>query len=283
MRIRLTIELNNTPQLLPLNYKYPVSSWIYKVLGTADTDFAHMLHENGYRTSEGKRFKLFTFSDLVVPKGQWIIQGDRMEIRSPNINLTLSFQLPIQTEKFISGLFLNQKFIAGDARSKVQGKVSRVELEEPPEWHDGWNRFTTLSPIIIAKTSSDRPHPQYLEPVHEDYSHLLARNLIEKYKALCLQTNQQAHLINESAIDFKLMSPKFKSSLQTIKANRENETKIKAYRYQFALKAPKEILSLAYYAGFGAENAQGFGCCEWLGPLLPVSATKKHPQENSGI
>ncbi len=283
MRIRLTIEFTHVPQLLPLNYKYPVSSWIYRVLGTADSEFAHLLHENGYRTGEGKRFKFFTFSDFLVPKGLWKIRGDRMIIGSKSINLTLSFLLPEQTETFISGLFLNQQIKVGDAVSGIQGHISRVEVEAPPEWHDGWNRFSTRSPILVAKTTEYHPYPQYLEPVHEDYRHLLARNLMEKYNAFCLQTNQQTGLINESAIDLKLTSPKYRSSLQTIKANQENETKIKAYRYQFALKAPKEILSLAYYAGFGAENAQGFGCCDWLGPLLPVNGTKKHPQENSGV
>ncbi|RLD54679.1 MAG: CRISPR-associated endoribonuclease Cas6, partial [Bacteroidetes bacterium] len=32
--------------------------------------------------------------------------------------------------------------------------------------------------------------------------------------------------------------------------------------YKFKIKAPKELLRLGYYAGFGEKNSMGFGCCE---------------------
>jgi len=39
MRLKITLELKHKPQILPLNYKYPVSSWIYKTLAFSDVWF----------------------------------------------------------------------------------------------------------------------------------------------------------------------------------------------------------------------------------------------------
>ncbi|MDY0286030.1 MAG: CRISPR-associated endoribonuclease Cas6, partial [Bacteroidales bacterium] len=64
MRIRLTINRTTKQRMLPMDYPYYISAWIYKVLLQADTDFAQFLHEQGYGQSESKRYKLFCFSRL---------------------------------------------------------------------------------------------------------------------------------------------------------------------------------------------------------------------------
>lgn len=53
--------------LLPVNYQYPLSSWIYKVIGTADLNYSTFLHEKGF-AFDNRRFKMFTFSQLDVRK-----------------------------------------------------------------------------------------------------------------------------------------------------------------------------------------------------------------------
>ncbi|MBD0280088.1 MAG: CRISPR-associated endoribonuclease Cas6, partial [Flavisolibacter sp.] len=63
MRLKLTLHTNEKGALLPFNYQYPLSAAIYKIIQTADHEFAAFLHDQGY--GEGhKSFKLFTFSDL---------------------------------------------------------------------------------------------------------------------------------------------------------------------------------------------------------------------------
>lgn len=49
MRIKITFKLCGKKQVLPFNYQYPVSAWIYKVLGRADKEFTRMLHDLGYK------------------------------------------------------------------------------------------------------------------------------------------------------------------------------------------------------------------------------------------
>jgi CRISPR/Cas system endoribonuclease Cas6 (RAMP superfamily) len=40
MRLKLSLQLDQRPQLLPLNYKYPVSSWIYHTIEKSDSNMA---------------------------------------------------------------------------------------------------------------------------------------------------------------------------------------------------------------------------------------------------
>jgi CRISPR-associated endoribonuclease Cas6 len=62
MRLQLTLQ-HPPNQVLPVNYQYLISSWIYRTLGNADAAFAQQLHEQGYDFG-GKKYKLFTFSNL---------------------------------------------------------------------------------------------------------------------------------------------------------------------------------------------------------------------------
>jgi CRISPR/Cas system endoribonuclease Cas6 (RAMP superfamily) len=39
MRLKITFSLSGKKQFMPLNNQYPISAWIYKVLGRADKGF----------------------------------------------------------------------------------------------------------------------------------------------------------------------------------------------------------------------------------------------------
>jgi len=59
MRFQIKFRLEGKRQVLPLNYQYPLSSWIYKVLQKGDAGLSDFLHREGYRLENGKTFKLF--------------------------------------------------------------------------------------------------------------------------------------------------------------------------------------------------------------------------------
>ena len=63
MRVKLTLLATQQATTLPLNYNHAVASLIYDTLGHASAAFAARLHDEGF-TSDGRRFKLFTFSRL---------------------------------------------------------------------------------------------------------------------------------------------------------------------------------------------------------------------------
>src|SRR5438552_18978688 len=84
---------------LTLNYQYPLSSAIYKIIQRADDRFSAFLHDVGYGNKH-QRFKLFTFSDISTP---FKIAGDRMRLLTSSAELTICFHVPVAAENFIKG------------------------------------------------------------------------------------------------------------------------------------------------------------------------------------
>jgi len=267
MRLKLQFETTGKKQILPLNYQYPVSAWIYKVFDNADSSFAEMLHDEGYTLENGKTFKLFTFSKLRFPKHTWkIIPGtDRMEVWARKAWLTISFQLPEQLEKFVTGLFQDQEVFIGDKNSGIEMRVTNIENlgQEIFKNQDAQNndnptvKFKTVTPIVIGYYEEGNKNKQYINPVHPEYKRLFITNLIDKYKSTGAAGNTGEKDIR---VEFTKLNPK--TELQTIKAYTPGETKVRAYHYEFELTAPPEILETGYNAGFGSMNSLGFGFCE---------------------
>ena len=115
------IKLNaQVPAIIPINYQYPLSSAIYKILAKGDTEYAAFLHEKGYK----KGLKLFSFSQLNVP---FKIQGDRLRLLSNEVEFQVSFHIPEAMENFVKGLFQSETIDIADKKSKVSFKVKSVE------------------------------------------------------------------------------------------------------------------------------------------------------------
>lgn len=119
MRLLLTLN-SEKKQIIPINYQYPLSSAIYKILQNADAEYSAFLHEKGY----GKGFKLFTFSDIKCP---FQINGDRLILLSNKIELIVCFHLPKAAETFIKGLFMSQQIDIADKKSKASFTIAQVE------------------------------------------------------------------------------------------------------------------------------------------------------------
>jgi len=62
MELKITLTLVKGPYL-PINYQYELSSWIYKVIERADSEYSNFLHNEGFQ-SDGKQFRMFTFSQV---------------------------------------------------------------------------------------------------------------------------------------------------------------------------------------------------------------------------
>ena len=85
MRFKLTFEskTRNKQPVIPINYQYPVSSWIYKMIHTGNSEFAEWLHSKGYM-DQNKQFRLFNFSNLKIHKAR--AKGDRLNTKRPHIS-----------------------------------------------------------------------------------------------------------------------------------------------------------------------------------------------------
>lgn len=253
MRFKLTARAVKTisGNKLPINYSYPLSSWIYGVIARADKAYAEWLHENAFNDGN-KVFKFFTFSNLQIP--EYKFSGDRLFILSDTISFYLSFLPEKSTENFIKGIFQNQEFSLGDKQSRVHFRIEQIELCPSPDLKTA-TTFKTLSPIVVSLKEADG-RVTYLSPEREEYSRCLLNNLKEKYK-----TYYQEEYTGSEDFDFELLSLA-KPRLITIKADTPAQTKIKAYAYTFRLKADEALMKLAYEAGAGGKNSMGFGMIE---------------------
>jgi CRISPR-associated endoribonuclease Cas6 len=251
VRFKLTLEIAGNCRLLPINYQYEQSAWIYHTIHYGNPEFATWLHEQGYLDGK-KQFKLFTFSP--IHPQQYKIKGDRIELCTPEAFTYISFYTPEAAEPFIMGLFRNQQFTLGDTRSQVTFRITSVEKMPEPAW-GRVARFRTLSPVVISRQNADDAQAQYLSPEDEGYDQLFIKHLLSKWRVVPGQT------LPISNIAFKLCSTP-RSKLLKIKAGTTQQTQVRGFLFDFEMEAPAELLSLGYSASFGEKGSVGFGCCK---------------------
>lgn len=255
MRFKITLQLQ--PKVMgremPINYQYPLQSAIYKIFACGDSEFSAWLHENGYQ-QEGKRFKLFTFSNLIVPNYGIDKQRERLIIKSDIVTLYISLLPERSTQKFIQGLFQQQIIQVADYISGVQFVVREIQVLPSLEYHPDMT-FRTLSPICVS-LRNERGHMDYLAPIDPRYEQGILAGLLARYDAIYgtpFSGTPHCHL--------QLLSDP-KSSLIRIKAGTPNETRVRGYRFSFKVDLPEELMSIAYESGLGEKGSMGFGMIE---------------------
>jgi CRISPR-associated endoribonuclease Cas6 len=262
MRIQLALMPSTGHGLLPVNYQYPLSAAIYKIIQQADEKYSAFLHDEGYKLN-GKSFKLFSFSDLRVP---FRIQGDRLHINGTPASLIISFHIDEAATNFIKGIFINQQLEIADKISRTQFSVTHVQLlpDSFASIHHTEPEVVLqpLSPLVVGRKNS-KGNYDYLSPADADFSDRLILNLLEKYKAA---NNSYVDLETwKEKVSVHVLTPRqeIKSRLITIKAFTPEQTQIRGFtRFRMKVKAPKPLLELALNAGMGLYNAQGMGCME---------------------
>jgi CRISPR-associated endoribonuclease Cas6 len=229
---------------------------IYKIIDTADSEFAAFLHDKGYVTGS-KAFRLFTFSHLELDKSKVIPEAGRLEHLGSKASFQFSCLVDRTAEEFIKGIFMDQEFTLGDKISQVNYSVSHIEALEPVVFMEQMT-YRCLSPLFIR---SKRPGggEDYLHPNDEGYGNLILSNLVSKAQALVLAGSTADFSSDEVALKLKPTGKVYKKGI-TIKQNTPQASKLIGYSFEFELAAPVELQEIGYYAGFGNLGSQGFGC-----------------------
>jgi CRISPR-associated endoribonuclease Cas6 len=250
-KLLLNIHQNVFGNALPLSYQYELSAYIYHTLAKGNADYAEWLHQNGFRYEE-KPFRLFTFSNLLIPQISIDKEHGRLLLNSDTATLIISFLPERSTEEFVKGVFAEQVFTLGDKVSKVQFTVQQVEVLPTPDFN-GELRGETLSPLCLS-TKNDEGKIHYFSAADPEAGGAIVNNLINKYAAFYGTPYS-------GSMDFEwetLSEPR--SKLITIKSGSAQQTKIKASLCRFRFKADNELLKIAYETGIGEKGSQGFGC-----------------------
>ena len=260
MRFKLVLNILSRNKILPINYQYALHSWIYKVIGRANAEFARFLHDEGYALGS-KQFKLFTFSSLQGTPYEIFPQEGRILFKTDELSLKISFWMPQAAKHFIVGLFQRQQFSIGDRLHQVDFQVSRIEALPRPFFTDRM-QYRLLTPVVLSNKVEGNRHKQYLDPASvPDYGRYFINNLLEKARAVKLSIREPIGVVDyqdELAGEFRLIGKSKRKGIH-IKQHQAGHTQVIGYLYNFELEAPVELQELGYYGGFGEENGMGFG------------------------
>lgn len=255
MRIKLHLERTDETNVLPINYQYELSSWIYNTLNKEESELTDYLYSNNYIDSNNG-YNNFSFSRLLIR--DFGIDGDRLIVNSQTCVLTLSF-FPVDIpDNYLINLFKNKEFSIGDKISHVNFRVRSIE-RVPPAKIKGEMFFKCISPIFMKWRNPRTGKIEHIHPDHKDYERLFFDDLVNKCQLGIPEEEQKDILIDDCFLQV-ITEPK--SILVKIRSGHYDETRIKAYKFYFRLKAPRKLLIAGYYAGFGDSNSQGFGCIE---------------------
>ncbi|HLS70087.1 MAG TPA: CRISPR-associated endoribonuclease Cas6 [Chitinophagaceae bacterium] len=256
MRFRLKLY-KTAGREIPINYQYPLSAAIYKILAKGDAEYASFLHEKGY----GKGYKFFTFSDL---KFKYKRENDRMLLLDPKVEFTVSFHLPEASRTFVEGLFKSENIVIADKNSKVVFQVqSIISLENPLKEFSPQELMEVIvkpTSAIVTGIKNERGHYDYLLPDDKEFLSSLIYGWRNKIRdAYDLETAEQAIL----SIELEYYQNPFRTRLVHIKSDSQAATKIRgSINYKLKLRAERRFIELLLNAGIGIESAQGMGSLE---------------------
>ncbi len=174
MRIKLFIKQQKPGQIIPINYQYALSSFIYNTIASADSNYSKWLHDVGF-LKNNKPFKFFNFSPLIIPKFE--LNTDRLKILSDNIEMYISTISNKSIESFIIGIFKNQELKIYDSKSEASFIIKYAEQVPYPDFAE-YEEFKCLSPMVISKSIeyNGKISEKYLSPTEADFLQILKKN-----------------------------------------------------------------------------------------------------------
>jgi CRISPR-associated endoribonuclease Cas6 len=244
MRLEVTLAASDDKDIrLPLHYNRAVQGLIYHLIG----DYLPDLHDKGY-VMQGRAFRMFVFSRILGEiKGR---SGEAILFGSP-IKVKISSLIPSFLELMGNRLLQAQ----GVNLSACQLQVDSVSIKKNPDFSAGAMIIRTLSPITVYSTlttGDGRKKTYYYHPREKEFAEQIAGNIFKKAMLLGISTDGAAFQIEP----YKICSGDRKTMYY-------NDFLITGWmgQYKITTSAP-ELFSIAYDAGLGAKNSQGFGMIE---------------------
>jgi len=247
MRIVLELAPYGGALALPVHYNYLVQSLIYRNL---DEALAEWLHNRGYNYGK-RRFKLFTFSRLLSRKRNFDPEKKTITFTGP-VRLKVG-SLDVELLESLAVHLVRHREV------KLNGTSCRftaVEVEMPVKAR-GPVTVRTLSPIVVYSTLKDasgRKKTYYYNPWEREFQEKILENLKRKWAAFRKGEDPP---------------PMEGAYIKPVKVSKRNEaivkfkgTVIKGWTGIYELYLPEPYFSLAYDAGLGSKNSQGFGMVE---------------------
>jgi len=231
---------------VPLTYNHYVQSLIYNSISPP---LAKLLHDKGFVYGK-RRFKLFTFSR--------ILGSFRLAKGEGFISFSSPFKIVVSSavEEFVRQLaeeFIKRERVRIGTQPVVlhSAEVTDVVIKRPSV------KIRMLSPVTVYSTllrGDGKKKTYYYSPREKEFGEMLADNMRKKFAA------------------FRGSEPQGEISFTPLEVKRDDEkvvrfkdTVVKGWTGTYELAGDPDLIKLAYDAGLGAKNSQGFGCFELVG------------------
>lgn len=247
MRILITFAGDRGRLKFPRQYNQLVQGFIYRHL---DAWLAKKVHDEGFADPHNlkRRLRLFTFSRLIPVReagGRWHSEDDHILFEGP-VQLTIASPVADFLSSLVEHLLKNPQLdLGGREVSLIEARV-----EPAPEYRRPV-LVRALSPITVYSTlhaPNGKKKTYYYSPFESEFSLLVVKNLARKVRAW---SGEEVEAEGE---------------VRPVRVSKRNErvlkykgTVIKAWDGVYELELPERLFRMAFDAGLGAKNSQGFG------------------------
>ena len=251
MQLEITLEGKDGKILLPRQYNEVLQGFLYRNL---ESELALKLHDDGFTDPKSikRRLKLFTFSRVL---GKWKEEGEMMAFDGP-----VCWFVASPWEELLSSLAMSFLCAAELELYNQKVRVAGLKVIPIPEYKRPV-RVVTLSPITVYRTlltPEGRRKTYYYSPFEKEFSDLVVGNLVRKVRA------------------FQGQEVPKEGEVRPVRVRKQNEhvilykgTVVKAWSGVYELDLPEPLFRMAFAAGLGAKNSQGFGCIGLWSPTAP--------------
>src|SRR5215210_8214668 len=244
MRLRISLSAEGRLLQVPIQYNHLLQGLIYTNL---DRALSKWLHEKGHAYGE-RRFKLFTFSRLF---GKRQANNGRVHFDGP-IHFYLGAVDSEVLGSFAEHLLTKPTVRLGNAKCRVSEVGVEPEPEIDPEKPVIVKALSPITAYSTLMTPDGRKKTYFYAPQEGEWSESLVSNVARKAKALEWSADVDKDLQGAYVKPHKV--GKRDQQILSFKG-----FWIKGWTGLYEVKLPEPYFRLAYDAGFGAKNAQGFG------------------------
>ncbi len=266
MRLKFELRIEGD-SFLPVNYNYFLSSAIYNLLQFGKPEFSKFLHDKGFRL-ENKSYKLFTFA---LQFEKFALQGDKLELLSPNATLFVSSPLIDDFLKsMVIGAFRRKSFTLKINEQEFLFDVIQIEKTPQPEFKEEM-KFTMLTPMVLSTKEKDSTkNSQYYIRFSDDINlinKIFNNNLKNKFKLIKRREYDGEDLIFEWDRNYinRALSKNKRITKKISIFSGNNVIDVIGNLAPFRLRGNPELIEIGYEAGFGEKNSMGFGMVKAVG------------------
>ena len=251
MRLLITLRPGQIPCTIPFAYAHSLAAVIYGFLQRSSHDYARFLHDEGYRSGT-KRFKLFTFSQLLIKERAVTPQG--LLCQSEELCWQISSPICEFVEHLAQGLLSFPQISLGQQAFFVE----RVAVLPVPKFTETLH-VRCLSPVVasVAQLRDGQMQAHYLRADDPRLAVALRENLIRKFLVVYGRRPSWSEFSLE--FDREYLRRKGEGIYRVVDYK---GTRIKAIMAPFRVWGSPELIAMGYEAGFGEKNSMGFGMVE---------------------